>query len=124
MNTIVLFGFEMKNAMVRRRRADELVRRRGWTCGGTRRLLLARERKTLMHEVLSVVFPGVRPILKIALVWRIAKLPEQLKLTSIDGWVNGWTKRCAVAVVRRAAIAAIGRGGARIGHCERWLFGL
>ena len=85
---------------------------------------MARERKTLMHEVLSVVFPGVRPILKIALVWRIAKLPEQLKLTSVGDWVHGWTERRAVAVVRPAAIAAIGRGGARIGHCERWLFGL
>jgi hypothetical protein len=124
LNTIVLFDFEMKNASVRRRRDAELVRRRGSTYGGTRRLLLARERKTMVDDVLSVVSPGVRPILKIVLVGRIAKLPEQLKLTSVDGWVNGWTKRCAVVGVRRAAIAAIGRGGARIGHCEHWLFGL
>ena len=66
-------------------RDGELVLRRGWTCGGTHCLHSAREQKTLMDNVLSVVPPGVHPILKIVLVGRIAKLPEQSNLTSVVG---------------------------------------
>ena len=71
-----------------------------------------------MDTVLSVISPGVHPILKIVLVGRIAKFPEQSKLTSVVGCVNLSTKRHAVVVARRAAIAAINHGGTRIGHCN------
>ena len=67
MNSSVLLDFEMKNVMVLRQRNGKLVRRYGWTCGGTHRLLSVRKQKTLMDNVLSLVSPGVHPILKV--VW-------------------------------------------------------
>ena len=106
----------MKHVMAWRQHDSELVRRHGLACGDMHRLLLAHKPKTLMDDVLSVVSPGVHPILRIFLVGRIAKLPEQVKLTSVDVWVNKWPKRHAVTAVRHATIAAIGSGGARIRH--------
>ena len=41
---------------------------------------------------------------------------EDSQTTSVDSWMNRSMERRAIMVVRRAAIAAIGREGARIGH--------
>ena len=65
--------------------------------------------------MLSVVSPVVHLILKIALVRRSAKLPEQLKLVSVVGLMKGLTKRRAIVGDRHVDIATNIRSGARIG---------